>query len=480
MKNARIRRLLAGAILAVGMVSGLAGCDGETVSEVAQEATSQVQESFAEESAQESQSESTTEEHSAGESTQEKVLPEFDYKQAEAAVTEWVDKRMKADATEGLELPGDEGEVIASECSYTVLELSEGVAKIRYYIFTSTPGIHVVDETVTILWDEVGYYVETQNMQLGDSIISIEEMANCYGGFCEFSIESVCDCYTPFVNTGAAALEAGPVWEGKAVAELNEQEQNAYGSAIRAELLAEPGKVLKLSNRTMTETYTYIDLDGDGVTEKICLSGKDVSNYHYWPYDHFVLQIGKAVLEDYASRLHNDLYAFSMDGKEILILMLEDGPSSDDESYLYAYREGQIVKVGQMSSHIGTRSIKNGRIHGSERGDVIQSDYISVYWHIGESGLLEQIPQESYDYGCLNDIELLVALPVHSEPNLESTGFEIQPQTVKFLKTDSTFSWVYVQAENGDAGWVYVGYYGDIVELNMDSTDVFEGLLFFG
>lgn len=286
--------------------------------------------------------------------------------------------------------------------------------------------------------------------------------------------------YIPAVNVGTADFSGGESWEGKPVAGLNEQEQNAYGSAIRTELLAQPGKVLQLSMRTMTETYAYIDLDGDGVTEKIVLTPQEDRRYSDLPYDNYVLSIGESSLEQRGENVHNDLYAFSIDGKEILILMLEDGPSADDASMLYAYREGKVVKVGEMASHIRDGYVKNGRIHGSERGDVIQSDYISVYWHVGENGLLEKVPQDSYDYVAQNDIELLVVLPVHKEPNIETEGLEIQPQTVKFLKTDSTFSWVYVQAENGDAGWVYVENYGHIVELGMDYDEVFEGLHMFG
>lgn len=286
--------------------------------------------------------------------------------------------------------------------------------------------------------------------------------------------------HIPVVNVGTADFSGGVCWEGKPVTSLNEQERNAYGSAIRAELLAEPGKVLHLSMRTMTETYAYIDMDGDGVTEKIVLAPQDEERYYDLSFDNYVLSVGDSSLVQWGENVHNDLYAFSMDGKEILILVLEDGPSADDASMLYAYREGKVVKVGQMASHICDGDVKNGRISGSERGDVIQSDYISVYWHIGESGLLEKVPQDSYDYAAQNDIELLVALPVHKEHDLESEKFEIQPQTVKFLKTDSTFSWVYVQAEDGSAGWVYVENFGHIVELGKDYDEVFEGLHMFG
>lgn len=395
-----------------------------------------------------------------------------------------------------------------SELDYCLQLSNMGLYKIQdgtitclypYYVASDTP-VSVVDNVVYFVADSTykeGTYeyhpdcfamldmetgeVDMESMKLNRSTFIPMPTYLQYEGTGFFFLQKDYKSYhIPAVNVGTADFSGGESWEGKPVAGLNEQEQNAYGSAVRAELLAEPGKVLQLSMRSMTETYAYIDLDGDGVTEKIVLAPQEDSEYYDLPYDNYVLSIGDSFLEQRGENVHNDLYAFSMDGKEILILMLEDGPSADDASMLYAYRDGKVVKVGEMASHIRDGYVKNGRIHGSERGDVIQSDYISVDWHIGENGLLEKVPQDSYDYVAQNDIELLVPLPVHKEHNIETEGFEIQPQTVKFLKTDSTFSWVYVQAENGDAGWVYVENFGRIVELGMDYDEVFEGLQMFG
>lgn len=395
-----------------------------------------------------------------------------------------------------------------SELDYSLQVSNFGLYKIQdgaitciypYYVAVDTP-VEVVNNVVYFAADstyEEGKYeyhpdslamldmetgeVDMESMKLNRSTFIPMPTYLQYEGSGFFFLQKDHKSYhIPAVNVGTADFSGGESWEGKPVAGLNEQEQNAYGSAVRADLLAQPGKVVQLSMRTMAETYAYIDLDGDGVTEKIVLAPWEDSEFYDLPYDNYVLSIGDSFLEQWGENVHNDLYAFSMDGKEILILILEDGPSADDASMLYAYREGKVVKVGEMASHIRDGYVKNGRIHGSERGDVIQSDYISVDWHIGENGLLEKVPQDSYDYVAQNDIKLLVPLPVHKEHNIETEGFEIQPQTVKFLKTDSTFSWVYVQAENGDAGWVYVESFGHIVELGMDYDEVFEGLQMFG
>lgn len=282
--------------------------------------------------------------------------------------------------------------------------------------------------------------------------------------------------YLPYVNVGTADFSGGVSWNGKPVAGLSEAEQNAYGSENRAKLLSEPGKVLQLSLRTMTETYSYIDMDGDGVTEKIILTGQAFD----MPYDEMKLQIGDTILEESRWNLQNDIYAVSLDGKEILFFLMENGASGDYSSCFYGYRDGKLVKVGEMPGLANECVIEDGCISSKMRVDLLQSDFVEGKWHVGADGLLQMVPQDSYDFTGQNDVTLKVALPVHSEPNQESAKHDIQPQTVKFLKTDTSFSWVYVQAENSDAGWVLIEGYGMVKELDMSAFDVFDKLMQFG
>lgn len=282
--------------------------------------------------------------------------------------------------------------------------------------------------------------------------------------------------HLPYVNVGTADFSGGAHWNGKAVASLSEAEQNVYGSENRSKILEEKGKLQQLSLRTMTQTYAYIDMDGDGVTEKIVLTGQAFD----LPYDDMKLQIGDSVLEENRWNLHNDIYAVSLDGKEILIVLLEDGASADYGSCFYGYRDGQLVKVGEMPGLVTECIVEDGCISSRMRVDLLQSDFIEAKWHVGANGLLQMVSQGSYDFTGQNDVTLKVALPVHSEPDTEAAKYEIQPQSVKFLKTDTSFTWVYVQAENGDAGWLYVKDMNTVTELDLYASDVFDELMSFG
>lgn len=260
-----------------------------------------------------------------------------------------------------------------------------------------------------------------------------------------------------------------------------QQERNAYGADIREQLLSSPGLILQLSNRTTTETYAYVDLDGDDVAEKVSFIAEDEGNtYDIVPDAHFVLKVDDSALDGWAENLYNDIYAVSVDGEEILLALYEDGPSSDPETLLYAYRDGKLQKVGELENDIRYCRIEDGFIYGAGDGQVIQSIWVDAKWRIGEQGELEWVEQDTYEFTIQNDVTLLVTLPVHSAPDMDSESHEVQPQTVKFIKTDSTFTWVYLEAEDGDSGWFKVerGYF--VTELRMDSQNVFDNLILAG
>lgn len=284
----------------------------------------------------------------------------------------------------------------------------------------------------------------------------------------------------PLINTGNTALSSGNVWKDKPAAQLNSKEQDAYGAAVRDHILSQPGQLMEISNRTWTENFAYVDLDGDGSRERISLSADpeaDPSNY-YWPYDAYVLQAGDSMARDWYESLYNIIWAVSLDGKEILLALYGDGPSSDPLTILYAYRQGELQEIGRFDEDIRNCTIENGIISGTTRQDVLQTDWVKAQWRIGESGMLERISRDTYDFITLNDISLLVPLPVHDSPEESSESHMLRPQTVKFLKTDGSFSWIYTEGGDGDGGWFAMQDSLEIKELGKDYMEVFEGLNF--
>ncbi|HBA49338.1 MAG TPA: hypothetical protein DCZ91_16400, partial [Lachnospiraceae bacterium] len=290
------------------------------------------------------------------------------------------------------------------------------------------------------------------------------------GGSTEYDI--------PMMNMGCSSLTEGPMWKGKPVTELKDGEVDAYGKAVRERLLEYPGMLLELSNRAPMETYTYIDMDGDGKAEKISLSRDTFQEEErYWAYDNYLLQAGESRITDSAECLNNGIWAVSLDGSEILLALYEDGTSNDPATMLYALRDGKLVSAGSFADDIRACTIENGIIYGIDRRDVLQTNWVKAAWRMGSDGSLEWVEQESYDFTGQNEITLLVQLPVRKTPEDGAEVHMMKPQKVRFLKTDSSFSWIYAQGADGDGGWFQVDGI-QIAGLGADHYEVFEGLNF--
>lgn len=289
---------------------------------------------------------------------------------------------------------------------------------------------------------------------------------------------SVAEYAIPMVNTGESSLTAGLMWNDMPVAKLKGEELDAYGKEVRERLLGTPGTLLELSNRALTETYTYIDMDGDGKAEKISLfRDREKKEERYWSYDSYCFQVGESQLTGSAECLNNGIWAVSLDGSEMLLVLYEDGPSDDPRTILYAYRDGEVVPAGSFEADIRTCTIENGVIKGEVRMDVLQTDRVKAGWHMGSDGILEWMKQESYDFTGLNEITLLTELPLCDVPEEGGETHTMKPQKVRFLKTDSSSRWIYVQGADGDGGWFQVDGL-KIVGLEKDYYEVFEGLSF--
>lgn len=293
------------------------------------------------------------------------------------------------------------------------------------------------------------------------SVMSPLGWMSVYGGFLQLYRDgengAVHSLYLPLINTGTTDLSSGNSWKGKAMAVLTEEERNAYGRDVRNYLLEYPGQLVELSNRTFSENYIYVDLDGDGRTERVSLSANPDEEGYEWPYDAYVLRAGDSVLKGRYECMNNSIWAVSLDGKEIVLVLYGDGPSGDPMTFLYRYEQGRLWEAGSFEDDIRSCIIEDGVINGRQRTDVVQTDWVNAQWRLGTNErhetMLEWVPHDTYDFRALNDITLTTRLTVHTAPDMASAASVIQPQTVRFVKTDASFTWVYLETESGETGW---------------------------
>lgn len=208
-----------------------------------------------------------------------------------------------------------------------------------------------------------------------------------------------------------------------------------------------------------------LDLDGKADEIKLMTTG----------YGDYLLMINDASVKFYADNLFHKLQVIRPDGGELLLLLYDDGPSSDPMTTFYRYRGGTIKIIGSIPCDVWISD--TGEMKGSYRFDAIQTEWAEVTWvYTGEGFEIKEQPY--YDYSGNIDLTLLVELPVHSEMSLESESVTLAPQKVKLLHTDMEH-WFYAEGENGVGGWFYVEKkYGMVPEAGVNIDSVFDGLLY--
>ena len=261
----------------------------------------------------------------------------------------------------------------------------------------------------------------------------------------------------------------------------------SYAAARGADTLAYPGVVFDVSNRTEDETFALLDLDGDGISEKISIHpAEQVTGYSFEEYMICVnLGLGQmncydlqdAVLEidgqtaeipDSTGNMSNSIFAFSPDGEQILIALYEDGPSADPLTRLYHYENGKLVETGQIKQDIRRIQISHGQMQVHEPYNVMTIDSIERIYYVTKNGHLQEVPQEEYWLSGYAEVELLQDMTLYRTPNGE-TFILPAGSKVRMTKLDATQNWICLQTEGNTQGWFRL-------EAGINYDDYFGGL----
>ena len=238
------------------------------------------------------------------------------------------------------------------------------------------------------------------------------------------------------------------------------------------------GEMIRMAHRDPSETFALIDMDGDGESEKISVEGEENRNREFYLSGDYLLKMENFTEERYGSNLYNEIWAFSPDGDHIYIVLEDDGPSADPATTFFRYEEGKLLEAGSIYSWADSMEWENGICKAVIRCDVIQTDAVTRKYRFNEEGSLEEIVPDIYDFSGSNDIKLLKELKLHTSPDSQET-FVLQPQTVWFVQVDPTFTWIRLEAEDGQNGWFYMSDYSTVYE-DIDVGELFEGLMYAG
>ena len=261
-------------------------------------------------------------------------------------------------------------------------------------------------------------------------------------------------------------LSNQPVWNGKVVADLTTEEADAYAAAQRRDIMTNVGVVFDLSERAAQETYALLDLDGNGSAERIILRpqmAQAVNELDHSPLDKYVFEVNTTRGETRtAQNLGNSIYAFSPDGRQILLALMRRDEFGQCESFLFSYKNGELQEVGSFAQDIREIWVENGQIITTQSYDyILQRENLRIIYRIGSDGRLAEIPADRYDlpeqavlHGLNKDLE------VCRTPDAGSERFTINADHgVYFLYLDAGRQWLCVETENGVTGWLKLADY---------------------
>lgn len=284
----------------------------------------------------------------------------------------------------------------------------------------------------------------------------------------DFSVE---DGYWVFDDGGGKQLKlpclsASPVWNGKTAAELTTEEITAYAAAQRQDILTNVGIVYDVSERMEQETYALLDLDGDGSAERILLRSRmaqAVNESDHSPLDKYVFAVNTTRGETRtAQNLGNSIYAFSPDGRQILLGLMRRDEWGRYESILFRYENGELQEMGSFAQDIRDIWVDDGQIITTQSCDyTLQREDLRIIYHIGNDGQLEEVPADHYALPDSNTLHSITRdIEVCRDPNTDSEKFTISTDHGVYLRyLDGSRQWLCVETENGVRGWLRLADY---------------------
>ena len=148
---------------------------------------------------------------------------------------------------------------------------------------------------------------------------------------------------------------------------LDQVSRDRYAMEWREDILSHPGMVCDVSQRTFSETYALIDLDGDAAAERITLqtdAWKDVEGNS--PVNYTFGVEGNNV-DRHARLLDNSILAYSPDGEQIVIALYETGDDAKARTVFFTYDGEKLKETGSLQADIRRCWITNDEIYVWEK-----------------------------------------------------------------------------------------------------------------
>lgn len=268
--------------------------------------------------------------------------------------------------------------------------------------------------------------------------------------------------------------------------------------ALTQDILNNRGKVFVLGEGYANPLEILLDVDVDGVPERIALScqGELARNYRYSEingvlyvtWEMYTLSVGEASEEigymgKYKSGLNDQKYrwnvlAFSPDGEKILLALTEaisEEELQGNETCVFAYDGGELVWIlDEFIDLLGENTVigKDNLIALRDPFDPFDSR-VRFEWKMDEDGVYQKHYAEMYDFvdECIVMVNKPIVIYAEPDPDAEEVA-TINQQQVMVKKSemvierdrddassfffDGKINWIYLETMDGVGGWTQV------------------------
>lgn len=282
------------------------------------------------------------------------------------------------------------------------------------------------------------------------------------------------------------------------------EESKDEALALTQEILDNPGKVFVLGEGYANPLEILLDVDVDGVPERIALSchGEDRWNYRckeidgipYVGWEMYLLSVGETSFEvgrmgSFKDSLNDQLYrwnvlAFSPDGERILLALTE--AISEEElqgnyTHIVAYNGEKLTLVlDDAIDLLGENTVigKDNLIALRDPFDPFDSR-VRFEWKMDADGVYQRHYAEMYDFvdECIVMVNKPIVIYAEPDPDAEEVA-TINQQQVMVKKSemvierdrddassfffDGKINWIYLETMDCVGGWIQVS---DAVQL---------------
>ncbi len=189
-----------------------------------------------------------------------------------------------------------------------------------------------------------------------------------------------------------------------------------------------------------------VDLDGDGQAEAVSiLFNTDDTKWH--------LQVGEDLIS-YWFDAPEGVYLVDLDerDKQKEIAITDHGPSDDETTSLYTYRNGKIIWVGTVSGLLFACD-GNGRVSTYARSWIgpMLTWFYGIEYRLNARGLLEMIPTQWYKSDL--KLNLLKNMPLYDNPINQKAGKVMVAGTAVVMDVSNISEWFHIVSSDGQEGW---------------------------